>query len=145
MSRKQDPGIVTGKGMVLKGFPRLTREDWLATAKTALVASGIDDVKVDRLAKRMNVTRGSFYYHFKDRQDLVDALLRDWEVRNRVEIAQVRDRWAAAGPDLSEVVAIWLGEEAGALAFDLAIRHWARRRPPWRASFTASMTRGLVC
>ncbi len=131
--------------MVLKGFPRLTREDWLATAKTALVASGIDDVKVDRLAKRMNVTRGSFYYHFKDRQDLVDALLRDWEVRNRVEIAQVRDRWAAAGPDLSEVVAIWLGEEAGALAFDLAIRHWARRRPPWRASFTASMTRGLVC
>lgn len=113
--------------MVLKGVPRLTREDWLTTAKSALVASGIDDVKVDRLAKRMKVTRGSFYYHFKDRQDLVDALLRDWEVRNQVEIAQVRDRWLEREPDLSEVVVIWLGEDSGTLAFDLAIRHWARR------------------
>ena len=108
---------------------RLNRDDWLASAKKALVASGIDDVKVDRLAKRMKVTRGSFYYHFANRKDLLDALLRDWEIRNQVEIAQVRDRWSLSEPDLSEVVAVWLGEDAGFLAFDMAVRMWARKNP----------------
>ncbi|MBA2921011.1 TetR family transcriptional regulator [Sphingomonas sp. MAH-20] len=107
----------------------LTRDDWLTMARKALVDEGVDGVKVDRLARRMKVTRGSFYYHFSNRQDLLDALLRDWEVRNLVEIAQVRDRWALAEPDLSEVVAIWLGEDPGFLSFDMAIRMWARKSP----------------
>lgn len=73
------------------------------------------------------MTRGSFYYHFENRKDLLDTLLRDWEVRNKVEIAQVRDRWADSNPDLSEIVLIWLGEDPNFLAFDMAIRLWARR------------------
>ncbi|WP_176141595.1 TetR/AcrR family transcriptional regulator [Sphingopyxis flava] len=108
---------------------RLTREDWLAIAKKALVASGIDDVKIDRLARRMKVTRGSFYYHFADRKDLHAALLRDWEVRNGVEIAQVRDRWALDEPDLTEIAATWLRNDSGFLAFDMAVRMWARKSP----------------
>lgn len=105
----------------------LTRDDWLAGARKILVAEGIDGVKVDRLAQRMKVTRGSFYYHFVDRKDLFDALVREWEMRNLVEINQVRDRWSDTTPDLVEVAAIWLGEDDTFLAFDLAIRMWARK------------------
>jgi AcrR family transcriptional regulator len=107
----------------------LTREDWVAFARKTLVQSGIDDVKIDRLATRMKVSRGSFYWHFQHRKDLLDALLQDWEVRNLVEIAQVRDRWARARPDLSEVIAIWLGEDPNFPAFDTAVRFWARKSP----------------
>ncbi|MCP3732726.1 TetR/AcrR family transcriptional regulator [Sphingomonas sp. MG17] len=106
---------------------RFTREDWIAAARKALVNRGIDDVKIDRLARQMRVTRGSFYWHFKHRRDLTDALLTDWEARNYFEMAQVRARWARTVPDMAEVIGIWLSEDANVLSFDFAVRAWARR------------------
>jgi len=114
----------------LPAIRRLMREDWLATAKKILVQSGVDDIKIDRLAKRLKVTRGSFYWHFRSRSDLLSAILKDWEVRNQVEISQIQDRWAETGPDLNEVSAIWLGEDPDFQAQDLAIRSWGRKAPP---------------
>lgn len=108
----------------------LSREDWIAAARRVLVRSGIDDVKVDRLAKKLKVTRGSFYWHFEHRKDLLDAVLDDWISRNRVEIELVEERWKITTPDLSEVVAIWLGEDPTFPAFDMAIRAWARKAAP---------------
>lgn len=106
---------------------RLTREDWIAAARKTLVKSGIDDVKVDRLAKRMKVTRGSFYWHFEDRQALLDALLDDWRGRNVREIEQIAARWATKPLDFVEVIRIWLGEDPIVPQFDTAIRAWARK------------------
>jgi AcrR family transcriptional regulator len=104
---------------------RLTREDWVAVARKALIASGVDDVKVDVLARRMKVTRGSFYWHFKDRQDLLDSLLEDWVVNNRREIAEMRANEADSG--LTELFRVWLGEDPNFPSFDIAIRVWARK------------------
>lgn len=109
---------------------RLTREDWIALARKVLVKSGIDDVKVDRLAKRMKVTRGSFYWHFEDRQALLDALLEDWRGRNKREIEQIAARWATTPLDFAEVIRIWLGEDPIVPKFDTAIRAWARKSSP---------------
>ena len=106
---------------------RLTREDWVAMAHKVLVKSGIDDVKVDRLAKRMKVTRGSFYWHFEDRQALLDALLDDWRGRNMREIEQISVRWATTPFDFVEVIRIWLGEDPIVPQLDTAIRAWARK------------------
>lgn len=106
---------------------RLTREDWVAAARKTLVDRGVDEVKVDRLAKQMRVTRGSFYWHFQHRRELLDALLTDWEARNYFEIAQVRARWARSEPDMATVIGIWLGEDPSVLSFDVAVRSWARR------------------
>ena len=108
---------------------RLTREDWVAVARKVLVKSGIDDVKVDGLAKRMKVTRGSFYWHFEDRQALLDALLEDWRGRNVREIEQIAARWSNTPLDFAEVVRIWLGEDPIVPQFDTAIRAWARKSP----------------
>lgn len=108
------------------GKSRLTREDWVTVARKALVASGIDDVKVDVLARRMKVTRGSFYWHFKDRQELLDAVLEDWATRNRSEIAATRAR-EESGAGAMEMFFIWLGEDPNFPSFDIAIRVWARK------------------
>ena len=104
---------------------RLNREDWIAIARKALITSGIEEVKVDVLARRLKVTRGSFYWHFASRQELLDALLEDWEANNREEIAAVEARAARDG--LIELFKVWLNEDPAFPAFDIAIRVWARK------------------
>jgi AcrR family transcriptional regulator len=106
---------------------RLTRADWIDVARKVLVKSGIDDVKVDRLATRMKVTRGSFYWHFEDRQSLLDALLDDWRGHNVREIEQIAARWAVSDLDFVEVIRIWLAEDPIVPQFDIAVRAWAKK------------------
>ncbi|WP_234895978.1 TetR/AcrR family transcriptional regulator [Sinorhizobium medicae] len=57
----------------------LTRNDWVLAGLAALAEGGIDSVRVERLAKSLNVSKGSFYWHFSDRSDLLSALLDLWE------------------------------------------------------------------
>ncbi|WP_245282212.1 TetR/AcrR family transcriptional regulator [Rhizobium sp. LC145] len=57
----------------------LTRDDWVLAGLAALSEGGIDAVRVERLAKRLKVSKGSFYWHFSDRSDLLSALLDRWE------------------------------------------------------------------
>ncbi|MDD7972684.1 TetR/AcrR family transcriptional regulator [Roseinatronobacter alkalisoli] len=60
------------------GSSRLGREDWIAAAWEALSEGSADTIKVDRLARRIGVTRGSFYWHFRNREDLIDAVVEYW-------------------------------------------------------------------
>lgn len=57
----------------------LVREDWLDAAVRALRQSGIDAVHVESLARDLGVTKGSFYWHYVNRAELLDALLERWE------------------------------------------------------------------
>ncbi len=68
------------------GKQLLTREDWIRAALEALAEGGVAAVAVDRLAKTLGVTRGSFYWHFSDRKELIDAALATWERENTTEL-----------------------------------------------------------
>ena len=57
----------------------LGREDWLHAARLALLRGGVEQVRVEKLARALKVTKGSFYWHFKDREELLELLLREWE------------------------------------------------------------------
>ncbi|MDQ6525321.1 TetR family transcriptional regulator [Nocardioides sp. LHD-245] len=63
---------------------KVTREEWLFAALAALAASGVSGVAVDPLAKKLGVTRGSFYWHFKDRAALLKEALLLWEEQSTV-------------------------------------------------------------
>ena len=69
---------------------RLNRQDWVDAALNLLIEGGIGAVSVDQLASRLNITRGSFYHHFTDRNELLRVLLDYWgehwtyEVINRL-------------------------------------------------------------
>ncbi|MGE0717545.1 MAG: TetR/AcrR family transcriptional regulator [Alphaproteobacteria bacterium] len=106
---------------------RLARADWIEAARRALVAGGVASVKVDRLAAGLGVTRGSFYWHFADRDELLAALLGHWEATNTAPMEQ---RVADAGPDghakLAALVRLWIDEVAFSPAYDAAVRDWAR-------------------
>jgi AcrR family transcriptional regulator len=53
--------------------------DWCRAGLRELAAHGIEAVRVEPLARRLNVTKGSFYWHFADRRALLDAMLEAWE------------------------------------------------------------------
>jgi AcrR family transcriptional regulator len=57
---------------------RQSKKSWLDAALKALASGGIDRVRVESLAKNLGVTKGSFYWHFKDREQFLDELLNFW-------------------------------------------------------------------
>jgi AcrR family transcriptional regulator len=63
----------------LKNRVRLTREDWAIAALRAIARGGLKAVAVEPLAKHLGVTKGSFYWHFKNRDELLQAALLRWE------------------------------------------------------------------
>ena len=58
---------------------QLDRAAWIKAAFDVLADKGLDGIRVEVLAKRLKVTKGSFYWHFKDRRDLLDAVLETWK------------------------------------------------------------------
>ena len=58
---------------------RLTPDDWAAAALDAIARGGIAAVAVEPLAAQLGATKGSFYWHFKNRDALVEAALELWE------------------------------------------------------------------
>jgi Bacterial regulatory proteins, tetR family. len=98
--------------------------DWVRAAGRRLASGGIAAVAVEPLARDLRVTKGSFYWHFRDRAALLTALLADWEAGSTEPL--LRRLQAGQGPRarLDRLAATVAGEGAGAL--DPAIRAWAR-------------------
>jgi AcrR family transcriptional regulator len=65
---------------------RLTAAAWEAAALDAIEEGGLAGVAVEPIARRLGVTKGSFYWHFTDRDALVAAALRRWEDNNTERI-----------------------------------------------------------
>ncbi|MFI7668523.1 TetR/AcrR family transcriptional regulator [Nocardia sp. NPDC049526] len=65
---------------------RLTADDWAQAALDALAEGGLAAVAVEPIAKRLGTTKGSFYWHFKDRATLVEAALARWEQRSTDDV-----------------------------------------------------------
>lgn len=110
----------------------LGRGDWVAVALGILADEGIEAVRITRLAVDLGVTRGSFYWHFKDRDDLLAALIAAWEARNTKALI---DTLEASEDLIGAVLAmfeIWMTDEPFAPKLDAAMRDWARRDPAAR-------------
>lgn len=110
---------------------RLTREDWVEAATELLIKKSIDAVRVEPLAKQLNVSRGSFYWHFKSRQELLQSILTLWRERQTRRIMErIRDdRLLSPEEQLRKLRMRPHSTKAAkeAAALELAIRAWARR------------------
>ena len=65
--------------MAVQARTRLSRQSWVQTALEAIAEGGLSAVAVVPLATRLGATKGSFYWHFADREALVEAALAEWE------------------------------------------------------------------
>jgi AcrR family transcriptional regulator len=112
------------------GRETLSPQSWIDAATEVLVEHGIDHVRVDVLAQQLGVTRGSFYWHFRDREALLRAVLQRWR-ETATENLTARLERARTDPleQLRDVISLPLrGRSARRAArIELAIRAWARR------------------
>lgn len=116
---------------------RLTRQDWLDLALKTLVEEGIDQVKIQSMAKKLNVARSSFYWQFESREALHKAMLDDWLRKNTSPIIERAMRPAAdVVSAVINVFECWLDEALFDPTLDMAVRLWARRAAEVRAIVT---------
>ncbi|GIX32222.1 MAG: TetR family transcriptional regulator [Lysobacterales bacterium] len=65
---------------------RLGPEDWVEAALALIAEQGLQALTVEALARRLRVTKGSFYWHFPSREALLEAALARWEAREVEEV-----------------------------------------------------------
>jgi AcrR family transcriptional regulator len=108
---------------------RLTADDWIAASLEVLVKDGVTAVKILPIAKQLGVTRGSFYWHFKDREALLSRLLDTWEGKNTGALLRAT---TTPGTLIDRYVApsrLWLGWSDFDPDLDVAVRAWSRHDP----------------
>lgn len=129
----------------LTGNIKVTRADWLNVAMDVLISDGVEQVKVLTLAERMGVSRSSFYWYFKSRQDLLDALLQTWEQTNTA--AMVAQAEAPAQTITGAVLNVFhciTDPDLFNTALDFAVRDWARRSGKVRSLLDRSDARRVA-
>jgi AcrR family transcriptional regulator len=108
--------------------PQTDRDTWLHAATQTLADSGVDGVKVESLARKLGLTKGSFYWHFKDRRALLDALLEHWRAGRIDDITQRTQ--CAPGHEIAQLHHVIdtysLARNQRGMRVELAIRDWAR-------------------
>jgi AcrR family transcriptional regulator len=105
---------------------RTPRGRWIEEGLRALAAGGPDAVRIEALAQALGVSKGGFYWHFGDREALLEEMLDTWERRSTDEVIE---RVESDGGDARAKI-----RRAGVLTFsrdllpiDLAVRDWSRR------------------
>lgn len=64
----------------------LTPKDWEQAALELIAEKGISGLAVEPLARRLGITKGSFYWHFPGRNELLEAALLRWEQQDQVNL-----------------------------------------------------------
>ena len=126
------------------GNVKVTRADWLQAARDILVSRGVGDVKVLTLSEKLGVSRSSFYWYFKDRTKLLDALLVQWEAAN-IKNVVAHCEIPARGIDQATCTFFrcFINPALFDQRLDFAIREWARRDPSVRDRIDAADTTRL--
>jgi AcrR family transcriptional regulator len=113
---------------------KATRDDWLREALATLISDGVDAVLVLPLAKKLKVSRSSFYWYFKNRKDLLDHLLQHWMSTNTAAIIEHAGRpSASAVQGVLHIFECWVSETTYSPRLDIAVRNWATKSNPVRA------------
>ncbi len=105
---------------------RGSQEGWLEAAYEALLESGVDSVKILPLAKRLNLSRTSFYWFFKDREELLNGLIARWREKNTGNMVKRSEAYAESLPEaMLNVFDCWLDKDLFDSPFEFAVRSWA--------------------
>jgi AcrR family transcriptional regulator len=127
--------MATGTESRRRGW-RGSAELWLDAAYEMLIEGGVEAVKVMPLAKALNLSRTSFYWHFADREALLSALIERWREKNTGNLVRRTQGYAET---ITEAVLnlfdCWITPELFDARLDFALRNWAHGSPDLRAAF----------
>jgi AcrR family transcriptional regulator len=108
---------------------RVPRERWTDAGLRALAAHGSTAVRVETLAATLGVTKGSFYWHFRNREELLGAILDAWE--EALVDRAIASADAGGGDGRTRLRRLFRAAEQldDLLELELSVRDWARRDP----------------
>jgi AcrR family transcriptional regulator len=101
--------------------------DWIQEALNLLVNRGADAVRITALAEALAVSRGSFYWHFKDRDALLDALIEHWRSKNTAAVVTAMNEAQVLADGILNLFAVWIHFELFDPKLDSAMRDWGRQ------------------
>ena len=109
-----------------EGGWRGSREGWLEAAYNLFLESGVDSVKILPLAKDLNLSRTSFYWFFKDREELLTGLLAMWRNKNTGNFVKQANAYADSLVEaLLNVSDCWFDSNLFDAKFEFAVRSWS--------------------
>jgi AcrR family transcriptional regulator len=105
----------------------LGREIWIDTARRALMEEGTAGLEIKKLAKRLGVSRGGFYWFFNSREQLLDELLAYWAEASTLLFERIlRSSGKNGMQEFHALVDLWIDEKEYDPKWDAAVRDWAR-------------------
>lgn len=106
-------------------------EIWFQAAIDILLESGVESVKISTLAKRLNLSRTSFYWFFADREALFEALVSAWKEKNTGSILKQSEAYADSLAEATlNLFDCWIDERLFDSRFEFAIRSWSLQSKP---------------
>ena len=102
---------------------RLHQEDWLRHALETLRREGVTGLRVEPLARSLGVTTGSFYWHFRDRKELLDRVLQHWTDKMTASVARRMRNTEEPRAQLRALLIEITREERN--RYETAMRNWA--------------------
>jgi AcrR family transcriptional regulator len=101
---------------------------WLDAAHHLLIESGVESVKIMALANQLALSRTSFYWHFSDREALLDALIKRWEKKNTGNLVARTQLYAESITEaILNLFDCWVDPGLFDARMDFAIRNWAHQ------------------
>lgn len=114
----------------------LSRQDWLDAGLRLLIEEGVEAVRITRLAEALGVTRGSFYWHFKDRGALLQGLIEVWSAKNTAAMIESVEDAVSLAHGILALFEVWIDPQRFDPRLDQAMRDWARRSSAMRDAVT---------
>jgi len=104
---------------------RVSKNQWLTKALETLESSGVEAIKIERLAKAFGISRSGFYWHFENRQDLLQHLLDYW-VREYTGVVTDNPDVVRLDPEKRLLTTMEIIRDKHLAKYDLAMTSWAK-------------------
>ena len=104
---------------------RTTKKSWLKEGLNVLANLGSEKLTIDTLCSQLGVTKGSFYHHFKNREDFIENLLAYWEEANTLAVIKLSEGLGDTREKIKEITSIAIASMSSSL--EVSIRAWALR------------------
>ena len=110
--------------MKTKKRTRVSKSEWLKRALDALSIEGVQGIRIERLARDLKVSKSGFYWHFKDRSDLLSQLLNYWAYEFTEVVIHFQEQQEIA-PEVHLNQIEGMIRKHNLNRYDLAVRAWA--------------------
>ncbi|NEW07390.1 TetR family transcriptional regulator [Paenibacillus sp. SYP-B3998] len=104
---------------------QLTSDDWIRAGLETLSQSGIASVKIEAIARKLKISKGSFYHYFRDRAELLEAMFFYWEVHLTREVIREMENSGMSAKE--QFQALVYGSFSHTIRLQSAILAWANQ------------------